>query len=137
MMHRWMVFATVLLRDQSGLLKLLLGIFLAVPPLLLWCVIILGVTNPNQLLTLAEFLVIRFLLLLQIHRAAFGDIMQSTGNSTTAGRFSFWLSLLSEMLQPLHSLHGFFVRRIRWRSRLIQVQRDGTFRLEPERERPA
>jgi len=114
LMHRWMLFANVLVRDQPPRTQLLLFVFLGLPPFLLW----LTMLCPPLLVVL---LVARHFALRRLHRQVFG-----------AQAELHWLtSIASELLQPLHWLHACVQRTLRWRTRRITIGRDGTFSHDP------
>ncbi len=117
-MHRWMLFAVLLLRDESPRLRLLIGVLHGLPPLLLWALLVLAVLPPIGLpaLVAALVLVLRAGLLMHLQRRAGGR-----------ARHHPLASLLAELLQPLHLLHAACVRRIRWRTRLYQVHANDDF----------
>lgn len=117
-MHRWMLFAVLLLRDESPRLRLLIGVLHGLPPLLLWALLVLAMVPPIGLpaLVAALVLVLRAGLLMHLQRRAGGR-----------ARHRPLASLLAELLQPLHLLHAACVRRIRWRTRLYQVHANDDF----------
>ncbi len=117
-MHRWMLFALLLLRDESPRLRLLIGVLHGLPPLLLWALLVLAMLPPIGLPALAAalVLVLRAGLLMYLQRRAGGR-----------ARHRPLASLLAELLQPLHLLHAACVRRIRWRTRLYEVRANNDF----------
>ncbi|HYQ24688.1 glycosyltransferase family 21 protein [Stenotrophomonas sp.] len=118
-MHRWMLFAVLLLRDESPRLRLLIGVLHGLPPLLLWALLVLAVLPPIGLPAVAAVLVLllRTGLLRHLQHRATGEM-----------RHRALASLLAELLQPLHLLHALCLRRIRWRTRLYQVRANDDFR---------
>jgi ceramide glucosyltransferase len=110
LMHRWFVFANVLVRDQPARIQLLLAVFLGLPPLLLW----IGALCPPLWLVL---LTGRHLALRRLQRRVFGVLPH----------LNVLMSIASELLQPLHWLHACFQHTLRWRTRRIVVAADGTF----------
>ena len=110
LMHRWFVFANVLVRDQSARIKMLLLVFLGLPPVLLW----LGALCPPLWIVL---LAGRHIALRRLQRDVFG----------TLPHLNWLLSIVSELLQPLHWLHACFQQTLRWRTRRIIPAADGTF----------
>lgn len=117
-MHRWMVFATLLLQQQSKGTALLITLLQGIHPLLLWILLLLCIAQPATLFLLVLVLVMRSAAMMLVQK-------QVTG----AFRHRFGLSLLSELLQPLHLLHALRERRIRWRSRVYQVKRNDQFHV--------
>jgi ceramide glucosyltransferase len=132
-MHRWFVFAGVLVRDQRPGVQLILLAALGLPPLLLWS----GLIGTLALASWSCFtrahaagavfaaaamgivLIVRYGLIRFLHRRLFDRDV----------RFRFGDSILSELLQPIHGLHALLVRTIRWRTRRIRVHADGTFEI--------
>lgn len=121
-MHRWFVFARVLLRDQSLARRVCLGIFLGGPPVLL-TIVVLGMFSGRVGAEIGVVVLFaRHLTLAAVQRR----ILCSRPGALPPR--SLALSLASELLLPLHWLHAALVRTIRWRSRLIRVERDGRYR---------
>lgn len=117
LMQRWFLFAQLQVMDQSLIIKLLLLVFLGLPPFLLLISLVSLISSWSGWLILLIVLVLRYLILRHLQRTLFTEIKH----------FSFFTSVLSECLQPLHMLHATLVKRIRWRSRLIHLQKNGTF----------
>lgn len=119
-MHRWMLFATLLLRRQP--LRLQLGIIVlhGVPPLLLWATGIALLARPSVVGVLGAGGVL-------VLRAAVTALLQRRPGG--AAPPAPLLSLLSELLQPLHLMHAVCVRTVRWRRRRYRVHADGGFHV--------
>lgn len=117
LLHRWFVFANVLVRDQSSAINLLLFLVLGIPPLLLWGSFLLISGGWIGIGLLACILVVRHSLIRLLHYAAFPD----------PPKFSFLISLLSELSQLIHYIHSLVSSVILWRSRRIRVLPDGKF----------
>ena len=116
LLHRWFVFANVLANDQPVGTLMLLFLFLGLPPFLLW-LSFLTLFGGWWALALPAGLLTRYAILRGLHRFVFG-----------AGvRFSFFVSVASELLQPLHWMHASVQRRLMWRRRAILLGRDGRF----------
>lgn len=115
-MHRWMVFATLLLQQQTKPTAVLISLLQGIHPLLLWMLILLSIFQPAGWLLLLLVLILRSAAMMLVQQRVTGSI-----------RHRFALSLLSELLQPLHLLHALKQRRIRWRSRVYQVIRNNQF----------
>jgi ceramide glucosyltransferase len=118
LMQRWFLFAQLQIMNQVSSIKLLLLVLLGLPPLLLIFGMLSLVNSWYGCFVLFIALVVRHFILRRLQSKLFPELKH----------FSFFISIFSECLQPLHMLHGMFVKRIRWRSRVIQVQRNGTFR---------
>lgn len=116
-MHRWFVFANVLVRDQSWSRRGLLLVLLGLPPLLLvgtffslsagW----IGVAIPVLVL------IVRHTAIQALHEAIF----------PTPPKFLPWMSVLSEFCQIGHYFHALISRVVVWRSRRIRVLPNGKF----------
>jgi ceramide glucosyltransferase len=123
LMHRWFVFALLLLREQPASLRLAIGLLLGLPPLLLWTMLIAAGSAPTivasvrSLLAALAVLALRAITLIVVQRSL-------TGRS----RYSPLLSIVSELLQPLHLLHALVSRRIIWRTRRYIVRANDDFR---------
>ena len=117
-MHRWSLFALLLLRRQSWRNRLSIAIFQGGPPVLLWlefaCAALASfhVVAP---LSLVVLLIVRTL------------VLRRTARITERLPTSFGLSLLSELMQPLHLLHAACNRKIIWRGRCYCVIADDCF----------
>lgn len=117
LMHRWFVFAQTLVFDQSLPIQALLLLFLGLPPLLLWLSLLSLFIPYLGALCLLGVLLIRHGTIRYLHHKIFARSVD----------FSFGMSLISELLQPFHLVHALVDHRIRWRNRLIQVEKNGTF----------
>ncbi len=118
LMHRWFLFAFLLLRKQPLGLRAVISILGALPPLLLGALLLfvaLAPSGPAAGILLA-CLILRALGLVTLQRAIYGRPLHAP--------FS---SLLSELLQPLHLLHALVWRRIVWRTRHYRVHDDRRF----------
>jgi ceramide glucosyltransferase len=112
MMHRWYLFALLLVREQHPTRQVVIFAFHGWHQLLLWVPLVFLVIRPS--LRLAVFTLIVLLV-----RSFILQLMQ-------AGVFGLpihrpFASLISELLQPLHMVHALVDRRIRWRSRRYRV----------------
>lgn len=124
-MHRWFLFANVLVRDQSIGIQFLLVILLGLPPLLLWFSFLCLAGGWPGVLVLLVTLVVRHTLLRLMHRRVFNQPLS----------FSWLMSLVAELLQPIHLLHACLSPVIVWRSRRIRVGRRGSFSYLVDRRR--
>ena len=116
-MHRWFLFATLLLREKSlpvnGLIFLLQGLH----PLLLWGMILMALRGgPVTWIVLVACLLVRQGVLSGLQR----KLSQRIPTRPV-------LSLVSELLQPLHLCHALLNRTIYWRSRRYRVLRNDRF----------
>ena len=118
LMHRWFVFASLLLRGESPAHRtLLLGLH-GLPPLLLWSTLIATALAPSAT-TLAAFgglIVGRAVVLITAQCVITGRV-----------RHAPLASLLAELLQPLHLLHAQLDRTIHWRARCYRVRSETDF----------
>ncbi|MEZ6134885.1 MAG: glycosyltransferase [Pirellulaceae bacterium] len=118
LMHRWMSFALLLTGDQPLKIQILLATFLGLPPILLTLALALSVWHAWTFVAMGIVLAIRQATIWVAHRSAFGKPL-----STNLG-----LSLLAELLQPLHLVSAACVPYIRWRGKLVRVSRDQRYR---------
>lgn len=111
-MHRWYVFALLLMRRRTLPLNALMVIFYALPPVLLWSGIAQALLFPHAstALVMLGVLLARSLLLASLQ-------WRLTGRS----RHRPASSIASELLQPVHLMHALLVRSIRWRTRHYRV----------------
>ena len=121
-MHRWFLFATLLLRGEPLRLRLLIALLHALPPLLLAGLLTCALVQPAGAAGLAAVTVL-------LLRA--GSLVTLQRRLTGRSRHRALASLLAEMLQPLHLLHAVAVRRIRWRTRLYDVRSNDDFHHAP------
>jgi ceramide glucosyltransferase len=120
LMHRWMLFATVLLRRQPPAKVAAISTLHGTHPLLLWAVLVGAVRSrrPGPLLTL---LAGRALLIEVVQRRVYGRSLHRP-----------LLSVVSELAQPVHLGHGALRRTITWRTRVYRVHADDRFTPVPE-----
>jgi ceramide glucosyltransferase len=135
LMHRWFLFALLLLREQSAGWTLAITLLHGLPPLLLWTLSLWTVlpwtalpwttliAAPVSIPSAVPALVLLFMLLL---RAA--ALITVQRRLTGRSRHSPVLSIVSELLQPLHLLHALVSRRIVWRTRRYLVRANDDFR---------
>jgi ceramide glucosyltransferase len=117
-MHRWFVFATLLLRQQTAAYAALIGVLHGIPPVLLWLLIAAALTVPGMP-TLAILLIVitaRAATLLLVQRSVTGR-----------GRHAPAVSMAAELLQPVHMVHALCSSRIRWRTRHYTVRAHDDF----------
>jgi len=117
-MHRWFLFALLLLKNQSWALRASILVLHGLPPLLLLGAVITAVLAGHivAVAALAVMLALRSGLLCTIQRRLSGQ-----------PRHAFGLSLLAELAQPLHAVHALLHRRIHWRTRHYLVRANDDF----------
>jgi ceramide glucosyltransferase len=117
-MHRWFVFALLLVQAQPVRWRLMILVLHGLPPLLLWCALALAaiVLRWEAGVALLALAVVRGIVLAGVHRRHFGRTLHAPLTSLSA-----------ELLQPFHLAHALVSRRIHWRSRVIQVRADDDF----------
>jgi ceramide glucosyltransferase len=117
-MHRWYVFALLLMRRQSLKLNILILLLYGLPPVLLVVGLVHSMLWPSWGLCglLAGALLFRAAVLSLLQRRISGKV-----------RHRILLSLLSEAFQPLHLVHAILVKSIRWRSRYYRVYDNDRF----------
>lgn len=110
--HRWFLFATLLLANQSAVQRLLIFILHGLPPLLLWGVFALNFVHgePIAIALALGVLAVRSALIVGLQKISSGKV-----------RHRPLISLLSELLQPIHLCHALLWRKIVWRSRKLRV----------------
>jgi ceramide glucosyltransferase len=121
-MHRWFLFATLLLRGEPPLLRALIALLHGLPPLLLAGLLIAALIQPAGPGGAAALAVL-------LLRA--GSLVGLQRRLTGRARHRPLASVLAELLQPLHLLHATAVRRIRWRTRVYDVRANDDFRHVP------
>lgn len=121
LLHRWFVFANILVRDQRPGVALLIVLALGLPSLLLWLGFLVLFAGWWGLPVLGGMLLVRHVALRLLHRRVFGEL---TG-------FSWWRSVVAELLQPVHVLHSVVQPTIRWRTRRIRPTTGGAFTYLP------
>lgn len=116
-MHRWFLFATLLLREKSlpmnGVIFLLQGLH----PLLLWGMILLALSGgpvPWSILVACTL----------VRQSVLSGLQKKVSHRIPTRPV---LSLVSELLQPLHLLYALLNRTIYWRSRRYRVLRNDRF----------
>lgn len=118
LLHRWFLFALLLLERQPRALRTNIVILHGLPPLLLAaaCVSTAFAASPLGCAALAALLVVRGVVLSNLQRRLTGE-----------NRHRVLLSIVAELLQPLHALHALLQRRIRWRTRHYRVRANDDF----------
>ena len=111
-MHRWFLFATLLMRRQSIPINIVIAILHGLPPLLLWTILAQTLASPSYLSVacLLTVMILRTLTLASLQRFVSGQV-----------RHRIVLSFVSELLQPIHLLHAAVNRHIQWRTRKYRV----------------
>ena len=117
-MHRWYVFALLLMRRQSLAMNSLIFVTCGLPPVLLAAGIAGAMLSPSGgvFAALVGVLAVRMILLSLLQWRISGLV-----------RHQPVLSLISELLQPLHLVHAVVVRSIRGRSRRYRVYDNDRF----------
>lgn len=112
MMHRWYLFAWLLIREQPAHVRFLIMGLHGWHPLLLWMILMVAIAFPSWLgwMVLAGFFAVRSMLLVMMQRRLLGESLHRP-----------LVSLLSELLQPFHLLHALLDRRIDWRGKKYRV----------------
>lgn len=110
-MHRWFLFATLLLKQKSISMNMVIFLLQGLHPLLLWAIVIWGISNGIVGIgILLSCFIVRHLVLRNIQQQVAADIPSRP-----------LLSLFSELLQPIHLLHALVNRTIYWRTRRYRV----------------
>lgn len=109
-MHRWFLFATLLMCEKPAGTNLAIFLLQGLHPLLLWAMVVLAFSGGINCVLLAVVLLVRHVALRRIQRLV---------SETISARPV--MSVLSELLQPVHLIHALFNRNIHWRSRRYRV----------------
>lgn len=120
LMHRWHVFTLLLIQQQGLGLRFVVAGLHGMPPLLLHALVLRTCTLilfhepgevPWAIPLLFGVLLFRATSLVLLQRRFYGRSLHRP-----------FLSILSELLQPVHFLHALLRRTIRWRSRRYRVR---------------
>ncbi len=110
-MHRWFLFATLLMREKSARVNVAIFVLQGLHPLLLWAMCIMAFCGSMaDIGIVAAVLLVRQATLRRVQRAVSADIPAHPV-----------LSVLSELMQPLHLLNALVNRTIYWRSRRYRI----------------
>ncbi|WP_370979407.1 glycosyltransferase family 2 protein [Agaribacterium sp. ZY112] len=117
-MHRWYLFAHILFFKQQPLVRFFMLLLYALPPLLLFLAVLGFILAPSYLAVsaLSLMLIVRHFIL-----------VCHSNKRLNWGAGDILVSFLSELVQPLHSLHASVKRDIRWRSRRYRVYANDRF----------
>ena len=128
-MHRWFVFAKVLVRRMSQRQRMRLGITLGAPPLLLWVGLACALQSAPVAIALLAILIGR--------HAAIAKLLDVTREPRDApcpaATLNALSTVVSELLLPFHALHAWLRPTIQWRTRRMRVRRDGSFESLPKK----
>lgn len=116
LMHRWFLFATLLLKNHSVKENIVITVLHGIAPLFLWMTVLYGLRDGHYIL-LPLVLVIRLLLIQCVHRQVFGK----------KDLYYYGFSLLAELLQPVHLFHAFVRKTIFWRTHIYRVESNEKF----------
>ena len=119
-MHRWYLFALLLVRRQPLGWQALIALLTAVPPLLLWAVLVTAVGRPSMgsAAGVIALLALRAMVLTTLQRRIYGRPLHAVV-----------VSIISELLQPWHLIHALLDRHIVWRTRRYRVRHDQSFEV--------
>lgn len=112
-MHRWYVFTLLLMKRQRLPVQLLIFLMHGLPPMLLIALLVLAavhVTATSAAIAGAVLILRGIILVSTLHRF-FGR-----------GLHRPLLSVISELMQPVHLVHAMACRTIRWRTRRYRVR---------------
>ena len=107
-MHRWFLFAILLMRRQSLGINLMITILHGVPPLLLITMLFLPLIciSTKSIFIVCFIFIVRAVVLCLVQIRISGKL-----------RHNPLLSIVSELFQPFHLCHALCSKTIRWRSR--------------------
>lgn len=113
LMHRWYLFALLLLRRQSIAVQMLVTMLHGLPPILL-VALLAGCAATGTVAGWGMLALVvggRLLIIAGMHRRFFGRRLHRP-----------WLSIVSELLQLVHLIHALSSRTVRWRTRRYRVR---------------
>ncbi|MCA9190481.1 MAG: hypothetical protein KDB03_01915 [Planctomycetales bacterium] len=119
LMHRWMVFASLLIRQQYWFIQVTLGILLGLPPILLWIALLQSGSNWHSLVFVTALLGLRQLIIALVQRVAFDQVLST----------NWWRSLVAELVQPFQLVSALIWPMIVWREKRIRVDSPNAFRI--------
>jgi ceramide glucosyltransferase len=117
-MHRWYVFTLLLMRRQTLASQALIFVLHGFPPMLLiaFTGMALSAWNVSAALFWLVVLLLRAGVITSMHRRFLGKRLHRP-----------LVSVVSEMIQPLHLSHALLCRTIRWRTRRYHVRDSNDF----------
>lgn len=118
LMHRWTLFALLLLRTQPMHVRALVAVVLGLPPVLLMLLVLRAWLEMSALawVVLVVVLIVRSLTIAALHRAV-----------GTPGLHRADASIASELWQPVHLVHALLSPVIVWRTRRYRVRANDDF----------
>ena len=118
LMHRWTLFALLLLRTQPARVQALVTLVLGLPPVLLMLLVLRAwlVPSPVAWVMLGLLLIVRSIVIVSLHRAV-----------GTPGQHRAGASIASELWQPVHLVHALVSPVIVWRTRRYRVRANDDF----------
>lgn len=132
-MHRWFLFATLLLQSEKLKIQSIVFLFHGLPAFLFWSIFILffndilpylsyrNDTNVFHKISENQFWIhISLLLSILLFRSLIITDLQL--KLTNIMRQNPFLSIISELLQPIHLLHALIFKKVQWRTRKFQVK---------------
>ncbi len=127
-MHRWCVFARVLLARTGWSVRVPLLLFGIGLPIVLTVALCLAFTGTTAAVSAAAILLLRHGALSTLLAAA----REPGGVDADAARLGPFASVAAEVLLPLHALHALLVPTIRWRTHRYRVAANGEFKEASE-----
>lgn len=115
LMHRWFLFAKLLLKNHSVKENIVITLLHGLPPLFLWAIVLLC-TIKLQLITLLLFLIARLLLIKMVQKIIFNNNL-----------YLYGFSILAELIQPYHLFRAFVKNTIIWRTHTYKVESNERF----------
>ncbi len=119
-MHRWFLFATLLVRGESVAMQVCIAVTTCASPVMLWLLLFAAASAPSvsSAILIVVVMLCRSLTLRALQQRLTG----------AARHHPFW-SMISELAQPLHLLHALVDRTIVWRSRRYRVRAIDDFHI--------
>lgn len=116
LMHRWFLFAKLLLKNHALKENIVITLLHGLPPILLWLCLMYGLRDGHYIV-LPLLLIARLAIIKLIQKIIFGK----------NNLYQYGISLLAELLQPVHLFHAFVNNTIVWRTHIYRVESNEKF----------
>lgn len=116
LMHRWFLFAKLLLKNHSVKENIVITLLHGLPPICLWMIVLYGVRDMHFII-LPLVLLLRLIVIKLVQKAVFknNDLYQ------------YGFSVLAELMQPYHLFQAFARKTIIWRNHMYRVESNEKF----------
>lgn len=116
LMHRWFLFAKLLLKNHSLKENITITILHGLPPLMLWMIVLYSIRDVHYII-LPLFLILRLLMIKIVQKVIFKN----------NNLYQYGYSLLAELMQPYHLFQAFVKNTIIWRTHVYKVESNERF----------